>query len=380
MDQLTITGGQVAHGPTNFISGGSGFRPPGPETLDPTGRGWTAQGTITFNSLNFSSLDIQDNDDTFNDDQPANVQTIATAGSYVGHAEVWPFSPPVNLSAQVGWRVEGETAFILEDPSTGEEYVVTTPAINPNQPPNNAQSSHYLLGLAFVDKVPPAGVTLNIIVRQPLAYNQIPYSSLVSGVVCLTTGALVETASGPRAVENLSPGDAILTEDGTSQPLRLLLRRVVSQQDLQRNPNFVPVRITAGALGNGLPLRDLIVSREHRMLLRNSTTQLLTGSDKALVAAKNLISIPGIFPDHKIEQVEYLHLVFDNHEIIYAEGAETESLLLSPLVLRNQPPEALKELEALFGDQLHILQGEMPAAAHIPKTRIQALIAQHLTQ
>lgn len=390
-DQLTATG-NLAHSGSNFRWAGDGFKPPG--NLQPAGsppgyQGYAAQGTVTFHSYNFSSLTVQDTgtpysstdsvtnvhstDQFLDDDGQAYHQTI-TNSLNLEDAVFDNGGGAFNITTQPGWYIENESQFVLKDPATGKEYLISTPSVNPQLAPAGG-SSHYLVGVSFVDELPPLGVTLDVHLIVPFGANGINYNSFVT---CLTRGTRVETAEGPRLVETLKPGDSIITADGSAQPLQLLLSRALTKTDMLRNPNFVPVRISAGALGHGLPQRDLTVSQEHRMLLSSHTVQLLTGSDTALIAAKNMTSLPGVFLDHSAFEVEYFHLVFENHEIIYAEGAETESLLLSPSVLQNQTPEGRKEIQDLFGDQIGQPGKSMPAAAFIPKTYEQQMIIRQL--
>lgn len=387
-DQLTAVG-NFAHSATNFKGAGIGFFPPGGSQVDYANQGYTAQGSVTFHSYNFSTLTVQDNgtpnsstsstittsntDQFLDDDGNASLQTITNSLSLTGVRNDLG-TGPVNFTTQPGWYIENEGQFRLRDPATGKEYLIATPSVNPLLG-HGSTPTHYLAGVAFVDELPPLGVTLEVLHILPFYTYAINYDSFVT---CLTRGTRVETADGPRPVESLKPGDSIITADGSAQPLQLLLSRALTKTDMMRNPNFVPVRISAGALGHGLPQRDLTVSQEHRMLLSSHTVQLLTGSDSALIAAKNMTSLPGVFLDHSAFQVEYFHLVFENHEIIYAEGAETESLLLSPSVLQNQTPEGRKEIQDLFGDQIGQPGESMPAAAFIPKTYEQQMIIRQL--
>ena len=87
-----------------------------------------------------------------------------------------------------------------------------------------------------------------------------------------------------------------------------------------------PVRICVGALGNGLPERDLLVSRQHRMLVSSRIALRMFGQADVLIPAIRLTALPGIAIDTNVTEVEYFHILLANHEVVFAEGAATESL------------------------------------------------------
>jgi hypothetical protein len=168
------------------------------------------------------------------------------------------------------------------------------------------------------------------------------------GVPCLTAGTAVQTARGLVLVEHLVAGDEILTLEGTFRPLLAKIHRQITRSELHRNPKLFPVRISAGALGKDLPLRDLLVSRQHRMLVSSRIVERMFDVSEVLVAAIKLIEKPGIFVDTAVDSVAYFHLLFDEHEVIFAEGAPTESLLLAQEAIKSLSHEAYEELLAIF--------------------------------
>ncbi len=168
-------------------------------------------------------------------------------------------------------------------------------------------------------------------------------------VPCFTKGVDILTPSGPVAVEKLRIGDLVQTRDNGAQPVRWV-GRVTCRAD----GDLTPVRIGRGALGDGLPDRDLSVSPQHRMLLRSKIARRMLGDDEVLVAAKKLVGLPGIDLAHDMSEVTYVHLLFDDHEIIFAEGAPTESLLLGAQARQALGPDALQELNRLFPDLLRV--------------------------
>ncbi|MEE2944108.1 MAG: Hint domain-containing protein [Pseudomonadota bacterium] len=170
------------------------------------------------------------------------------------------------------------------------------------------------------------------------------------GPPCLTSGTLVQTDHGLKAVEDLEAGAILFGPEGQRLTLRMVLKTSFCARELGENSKLLPVRIVAGALGNGLPKRDLLVSRQHRMLLNAPMVKRMFGHAEVLVPAIRLTDLPGIYVDHSVKSVTYYHLVFDQHEIIYAEGAATESLYTGPEALRSVPDDALSELLLMFPD------------------------------
>ena len=165
---------------------------------------------------------------------------------------------------------------------------------------------------------------------------------------CFVRGTLIETAEGPVAVEDLTPGMHIVTRDRGPQPLRWIGSRTFCSKAMKVSPEMRPIRIATGALGNGLPRRDLLVSPQHRILVRSRIAHKMFGAPEVLVAAKQLLQINGIDIAQDVANVEYYHFLFDRHEIVLSEGAETESLYTGKEALRSVGQSARDEIFAIF--------------------------------
>lgn len=146
----------------------------------------------------------------------------------------------------------------------------------------------------------------------------------VTIVPCFTPGTMIETVAGRIAVQDLRVGDRVLTRDNGYQTIRWIGQRDLAAADLAANPRLQPVHIARGALGDGLPEADLVVSPQHRMLITGRRAELLFGEAEVLVAAVHLVGRPGI-TRLAVPAVSYIHLLCDAHEIILADGAWTES-------------------------------------------------------
>ncbi|WP_282121473.1 Hint domain-containing protein [Ruegeria atlantica] len=167
-------------------------------------------------------------------------------------------------------------------------------------------------------------------------------------VPCFTAGTLIRTPGGDMAIERLSAGDLVKTMDHGPQRIRWIGARKLSSQELSEKPKLRPIHIAAGALGNGLPQRNLLVSPQHRMLVRSAIAIRMFETSEILVAAHALVGVPGISVEENVQSVEYYHMLFERHEIVFAEGAPSESLFAGAEALRTVPPAARAEILELF--------------------------------
>lgn len=171
----------------------------------------------------------------------------------------------------------------------------------------------------------------------------------ISILVCFTAGTLIETEAGLRPVETLGCGDLVWTADRGLRPLRWVGHRRVTQAEQQADASLRPVVIQPGALGGGLPLRRLAVSPQHRMLLGDWRSELYFGESEILVPAIGLVNGSNIRQEISAD-LTYVHILFDQHEIVRAEGALSESFYPSALSLTGVEAAARAEILRLFPD------------------------------
>ena len=144
--------------------------------------------------------------------------------------------------------------------------------------------------------------------------------ALVSGtgndayVVCFARGTLIRTTRGDVTVEDLSIGDFAVTASGAHRSIRWIGRRSYSGVFANRNPGMLPIRFAAGSLGDNVPSRELCVSPKHAMVL-----------DGMLVPAEHLVNGSSITRTQRVDSLEYFHVELDSHDVLIAEGAESES-------------------------------------------------------
>jgi T5SS/PEP-CTERM-associated repeat protein len=135
-------------------------------------------------------------------------------------------------------------------------------------------------------------------------------------VACFAAGTRIRTPDGDIPVEALRIGQLVETVGSAPRPIRWIGRRSYHNRFVRNDPAVMPIRIAGGALGDGVPRRDLLVSPEHAMFL-----------DGALVAAKLLVNGTTITQVRHLDRIDYFHVELDSHDILFAEGAPSESFV-----------------------------------------------------
>ncbi len=195
------------------------------------------------------------------------------------------------------------------------------------------------------------------------------FTNIENVVPCFTPGSLVATPSGPVLVENLSVGDLVETRDSGPQTVRWIGMKHVDAATLTANPHLNPILIRKDSIAPSVPDRDMTVSPQHRMLIENSATQLLLGEREVLVKAKHMTHKPGINLTVQ-DQVTYIHVMFEQHEVILVDNAWTESFQPGDLVAQGNTDGAFDELLELFPElgteagRVAFLSARLSANAH----------------
>ena len=165
-----------------------------------------------------------------------------------------------------------------------------------------------------------------------------------TGVVCFTRGTHIATTQGEILIENLKVGDLVLTMDHGYQPIRWIGSTRVAAVG-----NLAPILFRKGVLNN---VRDLMVSPQHRMFLNGWQAEVLVGEHEVLAAAKHLVNDSTV---RRVEggEVEYFHILFDTHEIIFAEGCPSESFHPGVVGWGALAEESRQEIVTLFPQLEH---------------------------
>lgn len=281
---------------------------------------WNRIVNLTINDVN--------NDGTVREDPPAQAEPISyNIGSGVQ-------TSPLDSS-------QSYTATITYGPNTGLPPVTVTVVIAQDNAGNMflvppiAQDATF----AALRAAPIQSITINSLVTANSQGLTLVRTS--PDLLCFGRGARILTERGEVPVEELREGDMVATEDHGPQPLRAVLSRIVAAEGA-----FAPVVFAPGAIGNR---RELVLSPQHRVLVAGAALELLFGAQEVLVPALAMVDGRSV-TRREGGEVEYFHLVFDRHEIIFADGTRTESLHVGPGALDSLSPAGRLELLRLFPD------------------------------
>lgn len=207
--------------------------------------------------------------------------------------------------------------------------------------------------LMFIGTLPPERRDLWVV---RVALERAAQAAPSGGVICFVPGTRIATPQGPRAIEDLAPGMQVLTKDNGPQQVVWTGCRRMSGARLFAMPALRPIRFRLGALGQGRPDADLLVSPQHRMLVRGPAAQALFNTDEVLVAAETLVNDRSVTVDYSLRDVTYVHVMLERHNIVWANGLETESF--------HPSNTALDSIEA---DQLAALCTVLPGVQANPE-------------
>lgn len=196
------------------------------------------------------------------------------------------------------------------------------------------------------------------------SYGPVNYDTLQAP--CFCTGSMIKTPQGEIAIEDIEPGMQVLTAEGEAVTVKWVGKSERSCAEMMDNPKIRPVLIKKNALGHNTPSADLYVSPQHRMVMASDMAVSQLGRDEVLVPAKKLAFIDGIDQVETIgEGIYYHHILLDQHYVVYANNAATETLLLGEMTLTALSPESIDEIRALFPELRVRDRGNMAPARPI---------------
>lgn len=277
--------------------------PANPANYDSAQPSWIGE-TFTFNGGAASLVEVNDDDDDFED-------------SYVetGGASTLAQDITINgVTYTAGSVVQNE--FSMTDASGNQVWVVAINGTN--------------VGFAYPEGKPP---TASEAFTASQGYDgdgadsgDGSTSSTVAygDVICFTPGTRILTPQGYRRIERLQPGDEVITQDAGAQAIVWMSFRTI---DYTRNPDVArPVQIKRGSLTSDLPLRDMIVSPQHRLVFEDDSGPR---RKEVFIPARALNTLPGVRVMQGKRAVTFVHLALSRHHILLAEGVRTESCYIA---------------------------------------------------
>ncbi len=193
-------------------------------------------------------------------------------------------------------------------------------------------------------------------------------------IACFAAGTAILTLGGNRRADAIAADDLLPTWGGGLVRVQMVLHSPVSRFEMTHCARLRPVRIRAGALGAGLPRADLMVSRQHRMLIRSRIADRMFGRPEVLVAAAQLLGLEGVDTVLPRRDMTYCHILCDRHAVLLAEGAPSESLMIGDRAADILKPEDLRKIDAMKPSPA----GPCPARMIPDRRRQKQLIARHL--
>jgi hypothetical protein len=201
--------------------------------------------------------------------------------------------------------------------------------------------------LMLVGELPPSDQDLWVVRTSIDRTHSGAGARVAGGVICFTPETRIATPEGSRLIRDLRQGDRILTRDNGPQEVLWTGHRRMSGARLYAMPHLRPIRFKVNAMGLYRPDEDLWVSPQHRMLVKGAAAQALFNTPEVLVAAEDLINDSTIMVDHQLREVTYVHILLEQHNVVWANGLETESFHPSNTAMDTVDPaqrEVLKEI------------------------------------
>ncbi len=178
----------------------------------------------------------------------------------------------------------------------------------------------------------PGGETITFVGHPPETFDTQP-EAFAAGLPCFARGTPILTTAGERAVEDLRPGDLVVTLDNGPQPVLWHGSRALGPRDLALRPDLRPIRLAPGHWGD----RPLVVSPQHGVLV-----------DDVLVRARHLAEAGrGARVLSGVQRIAYHHVLLPRHGLVLAAGAWVDSLYPGPEALRALRPDQARAIAAL---------------------------------
>ncbi len=256
----------------------------------------------------------------------------ASAGSITGIGSQFTGFETINIDAGASWTLGGDSSGLLNgiqiDGVTSLDTIDLTGTLATSGTYDAGTGVLTLFGadgeigelhLAVADEVP--GTTFAV------TSDGNGGTDITTNAICYLRGTRLATALGERLVEDIAIGDLVVTRNGGLQPVRWVGRQSFARRQHERQHDHhqcdrrnLPVRVRAGALGAGLPVRDLLVSPGHSMRVGG-----------VLILARHLVNGVTVTQDTApAGDIDYFQFELAAHDCLMAEGSWSESFADGP--------------------------------------------------
>ena len=171
----------------------------------------------------------------------------------------------------------------------------------------------------FVGEIPPRTADLWIVNHTVELKSRDQNEDAAGGVICFTPGTMIRTEGGLMRVEDIDEGTRVQTKENGCQEVLWTGARLYAM------PHLCPIRLRAGSLDNDVPDAGLLVSPDHRVMVKGARACALFNADEVLVTVRDLMNDRSIYVDRSMREVHYIHMLLPSHEVMFANGVESES-------------------------------------------------------
>lgn len=304
--------------------------------------------TVTFNAVDEefaaatgSNVGVAPTQSIF--DNPPNAFKDLVITSNPGDTSPWTFSEgdsyDLSWGGFGGGGVMDDAVVVRTDEAPGGGGIIVFEGTNQNtgEPAQIIWTPGFNLEQWYWDNYNPSA--------EPQFYTADQVSTYEHSFVCFAAETLIKTGRGWKQAIDVHAGDLVLTRDAGAQPVLWVGRKSV--RGIGTN---APVRFARGTIGNSHPL---LLSQQHRVLLRSPLAELMFGSHEVLVPAKAMLGQEGIALVPR-SQVDYVHLLLAEHHLLRANGALCESLFMGELTGVITASQMSAEEHARFSELLHV--------------------------
>lgn len=260
---------------------------------------------------------------------------LGTPANTIAEQDIYVISPATS-SSFTGLHKLG--AIALDNAGTVSSFLSFEGTVTAKAGPANGMTSMALGAATSNNAFEMAGGDPNYAIGAAPNSDTIP---------CFVDGTMILTPAGYRQIETLQAGDKVITRNSGAQPLRWIGNRKIDCQT-GKLTDYRPIMIPANAIAPGVPVSDLFVSPNHRIMLKHAQCALLFGQSEVLVAASSLVGKNGIARLGASFGFRYFHLLFDQHEVITSNGLSTESFHPNHVGLDAFEAETREQVLSLF--------------------------------